>query len=537
MLLDRYPQLGFLMQCAEVKPIVSSDELASGLNFDADAIYVYGLGDGTHLEPLLKWLEDDQKRDLIIVEDNLSALEAMSEHPMFVNPQVHVRVPFQSGVDERAFCDECARDWPAKTIQCVAMRGYEGKVFDEFALEMQRATVLTYARFKEHFYRDRLVKNVLWNIKRMEDSFFAHDLKGKYAGQCAIVCGAGPSLKDSIEALKNVKGKALIIAGGSAIASLSNQGIIPDFGLAVDPNEGEYTRLKASSAYEMPLLYGARVHPDVLNTTSAQTGYVQTISSDLIECDLMEALGLPFEPLGDGFGEEAMSVTTTAIAFAEMLGCDRIVLAGVDLSYTDGKRYAPGVFSDSSVDTSKALEVEKGVYTNIEWLMESKAIAKFAKQSQVQLYRASKKGLKIDGIGVQPIENMGLRSNVKPLYISEMKRMGDVSNALIAMRESAQRCSDTLGKLLAALDLKKPSVDHALLTVEEHDLVSEKAYRILLEPSIQALEYASRRECRGDDPEAVWMRKRALYCHLKRLSQSYLATFASIGFTKVNSTR
>ncbi|MCP5492579.1 MAG: motility associated factor glycosyltransferase family protein [Chlamydiales bacterium] len=540
MLTKRYPQLAFLMSCATPHCITCSDKLAAEVSLEGVKLsYVYGIGLGKHLEVFWPWLEESSEHDLVIVEDNLGAIERFLDEPIakkvIDHPRIHLMVPFESSISERAFCDECAKKFPEEKLITVAMKGYEGQKFDAFTLEVKRATTLSGARFQEQFYRDRLLKNVCMNFKRMPGAFFAHDLKDAYKGACAIVCGAGPSLKDCIEDLKQVKGKALILAGGSAIPSLSNQGIMPDFGLAVDPNEGEYIRLKASCAYEMPLLIGARLHCDVLNTTSAEIGYLQTISSDPIEIDIMEALGLPFEPLGEAFGEEAMSVTTTAIAFAEMIGCDRIVLAGVDLAFTGQKRYAPGVFSDVSVDFKKeqVFEASPGVYTNIQWLMESKAIAKFAKQSKATLYRASNKGLVIDGIDVQSIDNLNLTSNVNPLYMNSVRRIGDVSSALYELGSSLEKCMQVLGELIEALDLKKPSIDHPLITIGEMDLTSEKAYRLILEPSLPALEYAATRKCRGDDAQSIWKRKRSLYKQLKRLS---LATFSTMGYKKANET-
>lgn len=517
------------MSLASCETTTCCDELATDVSLEeAELSYVYGIGSGKHLEIFWPWLEGSSERDLVIIEDNLSAIRKFLNEPIakevINHPQVHLMVPFESSIDERTFCDECAKKFPEEKLAVVAMKGYEGKKFDAFSLELKRATTLSSARFQEQFYRDRLLKNIFMNFKRMPGAFFAHDLKDAFKGKYAIVCGAGPSLQDCIEDLKKVKGKALILAGGSAIPALSSQGVIPDFGIAVDPNEGEYTRLKASTAYEMPLLFGARLHPDVLNTTSADIGYLQTISSDPIEVELMEALGLPFEPLGEAFGEEAMSVTTTAIAFAQHLGCDRIILAGVDLAFTGNERYAPGVFSDVSVDFKKeqAFETSSGVFTNIKWLMESKAISKFAKQSTAKLYRASDKGLKIDGVKLQSIGNLTLKGNVKQLYMESPRRIKDVSGALDELRMSLQTCSRVLDELIDALEIKKPSVDHALITIGEMELASEKAYRVILEPSLPALEYAASRKCRGDDLQSIWKRKRSLYVQLKRLTVSGL---------------
>ncbi len=65
------------------------------------------------------------------------------------------------------------------------------------------------------------------------------------------------------------------------------------------------------------------------------------------------------EPVGPELGPEAFSVTTIAIALAVEMGCNPILLDGIDLAYTGMKRYAEGVMPSSSVCLSDMLKQKK----------------------------------------------------------------------------------------------------------------------------------------------------------------------------------
>ncbi len=84
-------------------------------------------------------------------------------------------------------------------------------------------------------------------------------------GTPAVICGAGPSLKASAPALKELERRALIFAGGSTLSALKSLGVIPHFGIALDPNPEEHDRLLPASPLEMPFLYTNRLLPSVFS--------------------------------------------------------------------------------------------------------------------------------------------------------------------------------------------------------------------------------------------------------------------------------
>ena len=124
----------------------------------------------------------------------------------------------------------------------------------------------------------------------MPDSFYANNLKGVFGGFPAIIVGAGPSLEYCIEDLKELKNRAFIIAGGSAVSALSKWGIEPHLIVAVDPNEEGRERFKKNYFFEVPLIYSLRTFPEVLTLSNPRLGYLRSFLSNDLYSDFEEIL-------------------------------------------------------------------------------------------------------------------------------------------------------------------------------------------------------------------------------------------------------
>ena len=549
LLSDRYPQLALLCQ---MEPEVEIDKPQFDAKLDLDdveLVYLYGIG--PHVEQFEEWLNDDITRDLVIIEDQLALVQQFlqSERAGFWidHPQVHLQVPFNHTIDERQFADECASRFPVQKIVCYSTAAYAGDVFETFSLNVKRATTLTYGRFCETFYYHRLYENLVPNFKRLKEVFFINQLKGLFRGRPAIVCGAGPSLNDSIDDIKRYRDHAVIIAGGSTIAALSNHGINPHLAVAIDPNPDEYPRLLASTALMTPLVFGARLLPDVFNTCSGEMGYLQTIAQDPSEQWLAEKLGISGQRMEEDFGEEALSVTTTSIALASFLGCDPIILAGIDLAYTGMERYAKGVFAHSDVDIDHILSdkrasetvIQQGdQYTLVKWVMESACISKFSQSVSAMFYNASEKGLGFEKIPRKPLSHIIPECNVKPLYIEGALHVAiekarskcdakAIDDAINTLKSSLTQCISHLQKLVDVLDgmRAEQSVENPLITLYEMDLREEEAYALLLMHIIPSIDFVVTRRERGKDPAARWRRLHALYTQLLNMAELLLAKF------------
>ena len=198
-----------------------------------------------------------------------------------------------------------------------------------------------------------------------------------------------------MEQLKGLDQKALVIAGGSTITALGHYGVRPHIAMAVDPNEEEYERLRTSSCFEVPFLYSARLHKDILSSTHMQMGYLCSNTGGVFEQWMHEKLGNSIASLLLlALGSEALSITTLATAFARELGCDPILFCGVDLAYSNNQQYCPGVISSSSISLKELESVTRSrdrlvrrkniqgrfVHTLIKWVMEASCLGAYARQ-------------------------------------------------------------------------------------------------------------------------------------------------------------
>lgn len=400
-------------------PRECADETLAAADFEkAQALYIYGLGNGAAYRQIRGWLKQNEERELIFLEEDEGALASFlqKEEAFEILSDLQVQIVHFSKPRE---LDALAEKLPVERLEIAALPSKQGRKFQSLRLRLLRKTTLANALQQDRLHGYQPFQNFVRNAKRLPESFYANGLKGAFQGIPALVCGAGPSLQKSIETIKTLENKALIIAGGSTLAALSSQGISPHFGMAVDPNLEEYRRLRNSFAFEVPLLYSTRLFPAVFQTANGPFGYMRSGIGGVPELWIEEELGLLDPLLGDFLSPESMSVTMICIAWAQFLGCSPILLDGIDLAYTGKKRYASGVAEDEEMQFA-AIDAEKSaadrilkkkdrlgqpVYTAVRWVMESASISHFArKHKEIQFINTTDGGIGFKGIEYLPIQ-------------------------------------------------------------------------------------------------------------------------------------
>ncbi len=424
--MQRYPEIAFLSIYGEVVPyqkvVCDEDVAAWRASLDlaqVDILYVFGVGVGAYYPTLKPWLNEKPERMVIFLEDDLSLIATFSQLEASLDFISDSQVSLHLIQDSKELPEQLKaliRTYPAQRIEVAALSQYaqtRASLFKQIRMTLLRESSVSDATLTDTLYSHYLVSNVLANMKRWPGSFLGNGLKNKFKNVPAIICGAGPSLSNSISLLQTLQERALIIAGGSTITALSNQGIIPHLGLAFDPNPEEYSRLRVSSAFEMPLLYGTRLQAETFQTCSGPFGYLRSQTGGPCEAYFEQEMKIDAAPIGPELGPEAFSVTTLAVALAVEMGCSPIILNGVDLAYTGMQRYAEGVMPSSRVckhemaQEKRALETllrRKGVkgkmvYTLVKWVMESSCISNYAKaHPHTQFINVSEEGLGFKGI-------------------------------------------------------------------------------------------------------------------------------------------
>ena len=168
----------------------------------------------------------------------------------------------------------------------------------------------------------------------------------------AIVVAAGPSLEKNIHLLKEVKGKALIIAVDHAMPMLATRGITPDIVICVD-NKKSPKLFESSIVQDCMFFAEACMNTEVLDFVRPKnlvfySGAVVTWGK------LFEQVGSELRTMYSGG-----SVAIDAFVLLLALGFKRIVLTGQDLALADGKYYA----DQRDEDKKKYKEIKvRGIY-------------------------------------------------------------------------------------------------------------------------------------------------------------------------------
>jgi hypothetical protein len=499
--MDRFPTLGLLYGTWD--PVEPPEEPLPKLDIErAEALYVVGLGTGAIYFACKKWLKAKADRQLIFLEDAPGIIASFLDRPkssqILSDPQVHLEL-FSKKIEE---IEALATRFPVRRVEVVGLPS-KGNI-QNLRLKILRKTSLSHATHIDRLHGYQPFKNFCENAKRLAQSFYANRLAGAFKNVPAVICGAGPSLGSTLETLRTLENTALIIAGGSTLAALSSKGIMPHFGMAVDPNLEEYRRMKNSFAFEVPLLYSTRVHPDIFQTCNGPFGYMRSGIGGVPELWLEEELGLIDPLLGQHLSPESISVTTICVAWAQFLGCNPILLNGIDMAYTGKRRYASGVMEEDetvfqAIDAEKSApdrilkrkdRLGKTVYTAVRWVMESESLSHYAKMHpEIRFINTTEGGIGFKGIDYLPIAEAAAsftETDLRKKVFEEIQkaRLPDETGELIQKRLTELK--ESLDRLVGYLQILAGE-KRGSGALAEMELKEETAYLILFYDIYQVL--------------------------------------------------
>jgi hypothetical protein len=170
-----------------------------------------------------------------------------------------------------------------------------------------------------------MVNNVLANQDR--DVPWLNECQAH--NRVAIICGAGPSLADTVDELKAIEGD--VFASNSAAKYLIDRGIDVDHQVTLDPNKIILTDFEPRAKSH---LLASIVETDLFAMSQNATLWHPNIKwlEDLIKPDCK-----PFVYIGGG-----ITVTNSAMCIAWTLGYRTFHVFGVDSSFRNGNTHATG---------------------------------------------------------------------------------------------------------------------------------------------------------------------------------------------------
>lgn len=473
-----------------------------GLHFDgAEALFVFGIGLGYYFKPLQEWLRSNPNRIVIFIEDDLYVIEQFLHTdlaPDLLNhPQVIVKY-FDTPNDAEwgKFREEFA--WIFSTFAMIptvvsALNSYaefrEG-IYKKISNQIQfnladKKEFLSYFREKS---QKEIFTNFYYNLPYINQSKCAHTFFGNFEQVPAIICGAGPSLSKHFDQLKHLQDKALIFGAGSALNALTAHGVQPHFAAGVDPTLIQEDRIRSNQAFTVPFFYRMRFNSGAFQEIQSPKIYV-ACGDDPYSTDWFEKEWGIISPHQIVAGT---STTHFCLKVAEALGCNPIILVGMDLSYASGKQYSHGIEAHASSGNQEREQIthqknslisvkgiaEPTVASTWSWIQEASLYTHFHLENpSISLINATEGGMSIWQIPNQALcqvkdthlmQNFDLEGRIQALLsIDEMKGLSQnqilatIEVWLESLKLAEEKCKSILEALEnsrdVALSIKKGS--------------------------------------------------------------------------------
>ena len=357
---------------------------------DVDVLLVFGSSDGAMYRSLSSWLKKGDNRFLIFIEEREELFLKAKEAAFAKDPKV--RLFYYKRGDEEIF-QQIAWEFVFLRFAYAEVSAPLRGEAEEFFLQMEH-----YHRGVDLLASDsedmglKVLSNAMKNLFVLPQSKLGGSLEGKCRGMTAVICGAGPSLREAMPLLESLKEKAILFAGGSAVCALNANGINPHIYANIDP-EPPYKRFFVQDSFEIPFFYQGRFSSDLLQTVHSPLLWMPDSGSYPLETWLAAECGVFAERFDAGW-----TVANFCTSLAAYLGYSTIIFVGMDFSCGPDAIYASKIPGDENRDGLIELEKNK-LYSKRDWLMAAEWMSVFAKKNPaIQWINATAGGIDLPGI-------------------------------------------------------------------------------------------------------------------------------------------
>ena len=297
-----------------------------------------------------------------------------------------------------------------------------------------------------------LQENTFENMPHMATSPDVGELAGHFHDIPFILVGAGPSLDESIDFLREVQDKAIIVTSNSPYRKLINSGIKPHMVVTADPLSPTLAGFQNVSLEGVPLACPFSAYPQIVRLFSGRILSWVTFSPivDALKEYIGEKPGTPIMEQG--------TVSGCVLDLSRVLGCKKVMFIGQDMCVrSDGKYYTDdSSYSDSgSHYTSKMDGHRLPGNTLDEVIVEGrlfvylKTFEKFISENQSVKYR----NLAATGVKVNGADYMDYDSALKWVgHSTSSKPFTDKIEELLNQQKSAPKIEDVFAGLRKFLE-------------------------------------------------------------------------------------
>lgn len=290
-------------------------------------LFFFGYGDGSHLEAI-RALTDCPVVILDPREDVAAAVAADLPADVTICTTIGAMTAQAGRVRDLHLREVLAGAVPA-------LRAREPALFARFAAAVRQG--LVDARIRSVTSRRSAttwLRNLADNLPVLATLQPLDLLAGRFAGRPGIVIGAGPSLDNCLADLRALQGRVVICAASTALPTLACGGIVPEFVIVIEANDLRCHFEGVPHLDRVTLLPGPKGHTAHFGLPVGRN--LAVAEQDNAAGDWLQA-AWDCRPLPGGG-----SVACLAFSALHALGCDPLVLAGMDLALPDGRTHAEG---------------------------------------------------------------------------------------------------------------------------------------------------------------------------------------------------
>jgi len=322
-------------------PTQEAEQKVKTLDFAKNTmIVVFGFGLGHHLFELGKKISRQSK--VVVIENSKeifnNAMGKIDITQILNDP----RFTFLIGLNFQQilyYFEDVLRStntfFQAANIQFLSLNYYD-KIFPSVATDMSKEIlnkILNSWHCLGNSPADTLV-GFVQNFKNIEyaiDNPGIKELEGKYKDKPAIIVSAGPSLDKNVELLKEVEGKALILATDATLRGLTKRGITPDAVVSLE-RVLVYEQLLKNRDFELPervvLAVPPLVQTEVFEEFEKNKKLICYKEGEPVNTWINEIIG------DKGTSFMGNNVAHTAFGIALRLGANPIIFIGQDLAFS-----------------------------------------------------------------------------------------------------------------------------------------------------------------------------------------------------------
>lgn len=464
-------------------PLIAKEKLT-----DVSTLFIIGKEDGMYVS-LQPWLEEKQGRHLVFV------LQQEEELP-WIAPPSHVDV-YHLPCDQQELCKHLA--WESVFLRSEVVVHPEARSEEIASLEKCLKESLLWVNLLASDYSDlgkKVIGNVFYNYAHVDGSIVFSSLKGSLATLPAILCGAGPSLEENTKILSRHCDHAWILAAGSAIRAMDAFSIPVHAGAAIDPDLSENFYWE-KGPFKTPFFYQDRVSHSIVSSVEGDRIRVGPSGGYEIESWLSCVLGIDDIPFESGW-----TAGTFSVAIAASLGCNPIVLVGMDFAYSkEGNKYGSKALCQ---DTSGPLVEKENRKTQNDYIMAASWLEQFVKKHpDITFITCSSQALVIEGVKTMSLsqvekEHLTKHEDVSSIFHAALQKAQKIKiakdmlhAAFNVYKESWERSLDLCNKMIDFFEKTYPQDPRGKgeYILCEYDLYDELVYQKVIEPMWNTWKY------------------------------------------------